>query len=901
QLAAAISAAHNAGITHRDLKPENIMIRRDRILKVLDFGLAKHWNTPVGAARPTTPNDEPTVRIVNTEPGVVMGTVQYMSPEQARGQATDARSDIWSLGCVLYEMFSGEPPFRGETSADLIAEIVKTRPTSILKLNPDVPERLDEIITKSLEKDLQDRYQTSHDLLSDLKTLKRKFDLSEILEFSDPGVPTDPDLGNTTKPNLITTKSGPKDLTTVRGTEYLIWGVKAHRLMSFWIALFVIALLGGTALLVRKYWRSPNDARIEYAGKMRLAAQALEGSNLTQSQQLLDELKPEIGEDDLRGFEWSYLSRIVAERTSTQPLTLQQDKGVESIAFSPNGTMLATGGMDDMIHLWDATTGEKLKTLSGHSGVVWSLEFSPDGKRLLSGSADKTARIWDIDSGTVQSTLGGEAQPISNPTFSKDGKLIFASDSDSIKSWDADSAKESPRSVKTGETEVLFALSRNGKLFAYRSGVSSIKLIDSSSGRTTALLKGHGGIVTDIKFSADSKLVLTGSVDGTARLWNADTGDDIRTFNGHKDGIYDVTFSPDRKTIATSSHDKTIKIWNLEKGYLLHTLKGHIDAVQALTFSPDGHKVASGGADNLVKLWNVPMNEPRGVLRGHTKKVRAVSFSKDNKRLISTDEANESRLWSVLDESEEQVLRNAGSPAFSPDGKTLAAIEGKKLRFWDLVTGSIRQTVDLPQTGEIASYSPSGNVVATNHLFEDGIVRIWETSTGKEICSLTAPGGAWWISFSEDGKRVVTSSIDENSIWEWDTRTCGELSTFVGSANAAYITSYAPNGKIRALELINNLRSLKMIDIKDRSEIASFEGHDLELTDAKFSPNANRLATSSKDGTIKLWDPVTGQQLLTINPAAGEIVSIAFSPDGKTLAAAASDGTVRLFKSGPVM
>ena len=156
QTASALAAAHEAGIIHRDIKPENIMLRSDGLVKVLDFGLAKlseNFTDMVDTEGETRAQ-------VKTAPGVIMGTVQYMSPEQTRAKPTDARSDIWSLGCVIYEMTAGRPPFSGETSADLLADIVRMAPEPLVDVVPDAPERLDEIISKALEKSPDERYQT---------------------------------------------------------------------------------------------------------------------------------------------------------------------------------------------------------------------------------------------------------------------------------------------------------------------------------------------------------------------------------------------------------------------------------------------------------------------------------------------------------------------------------------------------------------------------------------------------------------------------------------------------------------------------------------------------------------------------------------------------------------------
>lgn len=182
QCASALVAAHEEGIIHRDIKPENIMLRRDGLVKVLDFGLAKLSPPAAKPAGPDIVHDATTERHVHTAPGVIMGTVQYMSPEQTRGRATDPRTDIWSLGCVLYEMLAGRAPFVGESSADLIAEIVKVRPAPFSNGHSDIPQSLSNLVDRMLEKEAEARYQSSGELVSELKALRR--DLEVRLEIA---------------------------------------------------------------------------------------------------------------------------------------------------------------------------------------------------------------------------------------------------------------------------------------------------------------------------------------------------------------------------------------------------------------------------------------------------------------------------------------------------------------------------------------------------------------------------------------------------------------------------------------------------------------------------------------------------------------------------------------------
>jgi predicted ATPase len=177
QVAAGLSAAHTAGIVHRDIKPENIMLRRDRLVKLVDFGLAKVTGPPVASAG----LESPTKTILTVESGTVMGTLPYLSPEQVRGLDSDARSDIWGLGCVLYEIVTGHRPFSGATAADVFASIIKTTPAPLTRYCADAPSTLQEIVGKALEKDRDERYQHIEDLLVDLRHLKKRLDFEAEL------------------------------------------------------------------------------------------------------------------------------------------------------------------------------------------------------------------------------------------------------------------------------------------------------------------------------------------------------------------------------------------------------------------------------------------------------------------------------------------------------------------------------------------------------------------------------------------------------------------------------------------------------------------------------------------------------------------------------------------------
>src|SRR3989440_153523 len=228
QIAGALAAAHKTGIVHRDIKPENIMLRHDGYVKVLDFGLAK-----------LTEQQEPATQTRATEnvdisSGLVMGTVKYMSPEQAGGRQVDPRSDIFSFGVVLYEMIAGRPPFEGKNSNELISTILKKEPSPL----SDVPEGTQRLISRALRKRKEDRYQTIEDLLADLKSLKEDTTVTNVGAQHQRGRWTGSAFSNREVAAISTA-------TTI---EYVISEIKRHKTATALGFVTLVILLAGVAL-----------------------------------------------------------------------------------------------------------------------------------------------------------------------------------------------------------------------------------------------------------------------------------------------------------------------------------------------------------------------------------------------------------------------------------------------------------------------------------------------------------------------------------------------------------------------------------------------------------------------------------------------------------------------------
>jgi serine/threonine-protein kinase len=257
QIASALAAAHAAGIVHRDIKPENVMLRRDGIVKVLDFGLAKLASEEVAAVS----THRATPATVNTNPGMVLGTVQYMSPEQARGKDVDARTDIWSLGVVLYEMVAGRVPFKGETQSHALVSLMELEPVPLTRY-AKVPPGLERIVTKALRKTRDERYQTANNLARDLKSLKQELEIDARLkqpfererfvaaEKFDSDAPT------------VSIKARPTS-----GVEYLVSKIGRHKRLA--LPLAVLAVL---AAVTAGYFVYSRRAAVTTASSIRSVA-----------------------------------------------------------------------------------------------------------------------------------------------------------------------------------------------------------------------------------------------------------------------------------------------------------------------------------------------------------------------------------------------------------------------------------------------------------------------------------------------------------------------------------------------------------------------------------------------------------------------------------------------------
>lgn len=550
---------------------------------------------------------------------------------------------------------------------------------------------------------------------------------------------------------------------------------------------------------------------------------------------------------------------------------------VASVAFSPNGRLLASGSYDRTIKLWDPATGALKHTLEGHSGGVVSVAFSPNGQLIASGSCDETIKIWDSNIGTLRYTIDGQS-----------GKSYLEL---------SKTATEIPAESRSGLHSInSVAFSRNGKLLA--SGVTdgSVKLWDPATGALERILQdsmsrteSYLHCIHVITFSPDGRLLAAGSRDETIKLWDPVTGVLKQTVKLGAQGVPSgIAFSPDGRLLASCHVGSSNTLWDPVTGELESTL-GLCE--HSVCFSPDGQLLASGG-DNSIELWDPNTCALKYTLERHSGWVVSVTFSPDGRLLASGAYDNTIKLWDLVTDSRKSIIdaytSAVDSVAFSPDGQLLASCRFRDgtIQLWESATGLLQDTLESSECCTPVIFSPDSKLLASGSF--EGTVRLWNSATGELKHSLkghisreTLRTPVDSIAFSPDSELLAFGSYD-HIVDIWDVSTGMLKLTIKPYTDAIKSIAFSPDSQLLAIsskydsciEVWNLATDTPKQIIRDYETIQSIA----------FLPDGKLLSSGSSDG-IRFWDPMTGALEGTLNADFHADSNVDFSRDTLYLAA----------------
>ncbi len=543
---------------------------------------------------------------------------------------------------------------------------------------------------------------------------------------------------------------------------------------------------------------------------------------------------------------------------------------VMSIAFSHDGFTLASGSLDNTIQLWDINTGRSIKTLYGHTNWIRSVAFSPDGNTFAGGSEDQTIRLWAVNTGECLQTLRGHTDFVHSITFSPTQEILASAGRDrTVRLWN----------IRTGECINMLlghtdrvrsvAFCSDGNTLASGSDDQTVRLWDINTGQCLKILKGHTNWIRSVAFSPNGCIVASSGDDQIVRLWETNTGKCLMILRGHSNSVWSIAFSPVDDILASGSSDQTISLWSVTSGQCLKTLQGFNNSVWSVNCSPNCNIVASGSDDHKIRLWNINTSQCLQILRGHTNRVLSIDFNSDGNIIASGSEDQTIRLWDVSSgkclstfQEDTSWIR---SVTFSPDKQILASgSDDWTVRLWDITTiGGQCLKILRGHTNRVWSVSfCDDNIVASGS--SDKTVRLWEVSTGK--CLKVLKGHTdmiWSVASSGDGNIVASGSSDKTiRLWEVSTGKC--LKILEGHTDVIWSVTFSKTGNILASG--SDDRCVKLWEISTGQCFRTLQGHTDQVKSVVFSHDGRSLCSGSIDGTVKLWDIQTGECLKTLRP-----------------------------------
>jgi WD40 repeat protein len=508
-----------------------------------------------------------------------------------------------------------------------------------------------------------------------------------------------------------------------------------------------------------------------------------------------------------------------------------------AVTFSPDGKTLVAGCPDHQVRLWDVGQGVAVRTLTGHTGQVYSVAVSPDGKTVASGSTDKTIRLWDAATGEERLKLEGHRDRVLGLAFSPDGKRLASC------GWDV-----------------------------------TVRLWDTATGAELSQRRGvqWDNWICRVAFTPEGKsLVTSGHHDGAVRVWDAATLKETRRFEARQRDDAVLALSADGKLLATGGVNTVVRLWDFATGRERLTGRGPESSLEAVAFSPDGRTLATGGHNEPITLWKLADGRSRRAGDGKRIETRFIVFSPDGKGLVSADIAVNLHQWDAATDKELRTLRGPEShllaACFTEGGLLAAGAHADHIDLWEVRTDRRRRLTHAGTKPTIISYlalSPDGKTLASSG---GGMLRFWDTASGKETASLATSAGE--LTFAPDGRTLAFS--DYASVRLWDVAARKIVRTLPGDNDAVRAIAFSPDGRL--VGSAGHDPRVNLWEVATGRLVRCFTGHAGWVNALAFSPDGRMLASAGRDTTALLWDVtgrVKGGKLVAANPTPAELEAL---------------------------